>query len=149
MSPVAVSTLVLAAMAVSDPAIACPLGREVDLDQPVLSWQLGARTRDPLVAARPIAARPINAKLAKPPRVTLRTAVGDGAAVVRTLAHTEVLCGRGRGEMIVRVQHGQATISTTGLDPIMADCVRIAIERVRFTRVADGTLAHVAIELEP
>ena len=137
--PVAVSTWVLAAIAVSAPAIACPLGREVDLERPVLPWMSTGHARDPLVGA----------ELSKPPRVTLRTAVGDGAAVVRTLAHTELLCGRGRGEIIVRVQRGQATVSTTGLDPITADCVRVTIERARFTRVANGTLAHVAIELVP
>lgn len=135
--PVAVSTLVLAAMAVSAPAIACPLGREIDLERPALPWMSSGSVRGPLVAA----------KLAKPPRVTLRTAVGDGAAVLRTLAHTDLVCGRGRGEIVVRVQRGQATVSTTGLDAIAGDCVRVAIERIRFTRIADGTLAHVAIEL--
>ena len=126
----AVSTLVLAALAVSESA-ACPLGREIDLEHPVLPW---------LASTRPIAL-----SVAKPATVALITAVGDGAAIVRTLARVELRCGRGQGEATVRIHQGQATVTTTGLDPVIADCVRAAYEDVRFTRVANDTIARVRV----
>jgi hypothetical protein len=124
----AVSTLVLAALAVSESA-ACPLGREIDLEHPVLPWL----------------ATPIALSVAKPATVALITAVGDGAAIVRTLARVELRCGRGQGEATVRIHRGQATVTTTGLDPVIADCVRAAYEDVRFTRVANDTIARVRV----
>lgn len=125
----AVGTLVLAALAVSETS-ACPLGREIDLAQPVLPWVTSTR--------------PIVLEVAKPATVALITAVGDGAAVVRTLARVGLRCGRGRGEATLRIQRGQATVTTTGLDPIVAGCVRAAFEDVRFTRVADA-IARVRV----
>lgn len=134
MSRLAVSTLVLAALAVSE-AAACPLGREVDVEQPVLPWQRQAK--------HPLA----HAKLSAPPKVALVTAVGDGAAVVRTLSKIHLRCGSGRGEATVRVQRGQATASVTGFDPVIAECVRSAIAETRFTRATDDAFVKVALEL--
>lgn len=126
----AVSTLVLAALAVSESA-ACPLGREIDLEEPVLPWQKSAR--------------PLVLKVAKPATVTLVTAVGDGLAVVKTLARVDLRCGSGRGEATVRIQRGQAIVTTTGFDPIVAGCVRAMFEDVRFTRIENDTIARVRI----
>ncbi len=126
----AVSTLVLAALAVSESA-ACPLGREVDLEQPVLPW---LKSTHPLVW-----------KVATPATVTLVTAVGDGASVVKTLARVDLRCGSGRGDVTVRIQRGQAAVTTTGFDPSVADCVRVAFENVRFTRIANDTIARLRI----
>lgn len=126
----AVGTLVLAALAVSESA-ACPLGREVDLEQPVLPWQRPAS----LVVAR----------VATLATVTLITAVGDGTAVVKTLARVELRCGSGRGDATVQIRRGQAAVTTTGFDPIVAACVRGAFEDARFTRVASGTIARVRV----
>ncbi len=126
----AVSTLVLAALAVSEGA-ACPLGREIDLEQPVLPWLKSTR--------------PLVLKVAKPATVTLVTAVGDGSAVVKTLARVDLRCGSGRGEATVRIRRGQAAATTSGFDPIVADCVRAAFEDVRFTRVASETIARVCV----
>lgn len=125
----AVSTLVLAALAVSETA-ACPLGREIDLEQPALPWVK--------------ASRPIALQVAKPATVALITAVGNGAAIVKTLARVELRCGRGQGEATVLIQRGQAAVTTTGLDPVVADCVRAAFEGVRFTRIADA-IARVRV----
>lgn len=134
MSRLAVSTLVLAALAVSE-AIACPLGREVDVEQPVLPWQQQAK--HPLALSQ----------LSAPPKVALVTAAGDGAAVVRTLSKIQLRCGSGRGEATVRVQRGQATASVTGFDSVIAECVRAAIAETRFTRATGDTFVKVALEL--
>jgi hypothetical protein len=127
----AVSTLVLAALAVSEVA-ACPLGPDVDRARPTLPWQQPMQ-RDPLKYAR----------VAKPPVVTLLTDLGRGKAVAKTIAGLEMACGSGRGEAIVRVTRGNATATVTGFD--RAECVRDAIQNARFTTT--DTIVRVAIEL--
>lgn len=127
----AVSTLVLAALAVSEVA-ACPLGPDVDRARPTLPWQQPVE-RDRLKYAR----------VAKPPVVTLLTEVGRGKAVVKTIASLEMACGSGRGEAIVRITRGNATATVTGLDQV--ECVRDAIQHARFTTT--DTIVRVAIEL--
>ncbi|MBA2540507.1 MAG: hypothetical protein H0V17_12775 [Deltaproteobacteria bacterium] len=133
----AVSTYVLAALAVSVPAIACPLGEQANIDEPALPW-IRTRTRVPL--GRP--------HVPPPPKLTLRTIVGDdGAALVRTLSKLELACGSGRGELTLRIDRGAATVSVSGFDPIATPCITRAIEQARFARIPSGTIARLAIEL--
>lgn len=134
--PVAVSTLVLAAMAVSE-ASACPLGRAVDLEQPALPWITGV-----FHAATPPSATP-----KATPDLAVLAAVGDGAGVVHVLERVEFRCVRGHGELVLRVTRGRAAVTVSGFEPRMADCVRHAIEDARFTRVAGDTLVRVALAL--
>lgn len=132
----AVSTYVLAALAVSAPAIACPLGEQANVDQPVLPW---LRTQ---------ARAPLEKRHVLPPKLTLQTIVGgEGAALVRMLSKLEIACGSGRGELTVRIDRGTATASVTGFDPIAAPCITRAIEQTRFARIENGTIARLAIEL--
>lgn len=130
----AVGTLVLAASAVSAPS--CPLGPQISVERPVLPWaQSSSRVS-------------LASKVRSPPRLTLRTIVGgDGAVLVRTLSKIEMACGSGRGELTVRIERGVATATVTGLDLIATSCITRAIEQGRFTRIANGTLARLAIEL--
>jgi hypothetical protein len=113
---------------------ACPLGKELQLDQPAVPWQV-----------RPVAMRPLR-RAPSPPK--LAVLAGDAAlarAIERELATAH--CGVGRGELLARVVQRAAIASVTGFDRITAACVPRAISAMSVRRIADDTFVRVAIEL--
>jgi hypothetical protein len=124
----------LAAMAVFGDASACPLGRELQVDQAVLPWQ-----------SKPIAARSLRLP-PSPPKITVFAGDATLARVIeRELATAH--CGVGRGELVVRVVRRTAIANVTGIDRIAASCVERAVATMSVRRIADDTFVRVAIEL--
>jgi hypothetical protein len=128
---------VLAALAVFGTASACPLGRELTLDQPVLAWH--ARRGSPPVIKVPPA----------PPKLALLASVGDAAALVRLIEHevAGARCGIGRGELEVRVVNRGAIATAARFDRITAACLERALAAVSVRRISDDTFVRVSIEL--
>jgi len=140
---IAVGTLVPAAIAVPATAHACPYGIELQLDDLSQTWSalLQRPTRDPLDVA--------HERRLPPPRLVLRVGTDGGHAIRRAIATSDSLarCGPGRGEVIVRVARGEATVQVSGFETPNATCVKVAVERTRYTRIADGSIARIAIDL--
>jgi hypothetical protein len=131
----AVSTSVLAALAVSEPASACPLGEQARVQAPVLPW---SAARGPTY--KPLERAPVV------PMLAVKSAGGESAALLRVLSRTRLTCGRGKGELIVVVLNGRASATATGFDPLVGSCIEEAIETTRFVRI-DDAFAHVQLEL--
>ncbi len=133
---IAVSTNVLAAMAVSE---ACPPGVAVHVDQPTLPWSSRSSNHPP---------PRITARTTPPPRarVSLRDGTPGAHAIVRTVGGGELACGKGHGMVTVRVARGQVTVLVDGFDPKTASCIARAIEALRFPRVEDE-IARISVEL--
>jgi hypothetical protein len=125
---------VLAAMAIFGDATACPLGRELQVDQPTLPWQ-----------SKPLASR----SLRLPPSPPKMTVLAGDATLARSIERelATAHCGVGRGELVVRVVRRTAVTTATGFDRITATCVERAIGVMAVRRIADDSFARVAIEL--
>lgn len=138
---IAVSTVVLAAMAVS--ATACPLGVELTVEHPVLPWW--SRSLDPFPLWRDSKPAPV-----PEPKLALINGTDGGDAIVRAIGREGSAlgaCGKGRGELVVRRARGISTVQVSGLPEAIATCVTAAVEHAPMYRIADGTIAQISIEL--
>jgi len=132
---IAVSTNVLAAMAVSGQA--CPLDVELQVEDSSLTWS-SLLNRGPM--QRHVHVPPPRAK------VTLHDGTPGAHAIVRAIANTEIACGSGRGMVTVRVARGQVTVQPSGFAAPVASCLTRAIAGARFMRIEDE-IARISIEL--
>lgn len=137
----AVSTLVLAALAVSGSpgAHACPLGEQARVTEPSLPWSMRGVSLRGLKQGKPY--------VPPPPALTVRALGGDAPALMRVLRRTRIACGSGRGEVTVAVFGGRAVATATGFDSITAACIERAIEGESFSRI-DEAFAHLTVELK-